>query len=356
MAMNTGTLDLTSLLAVTYPVTAGNFGIDKIAAVLAADNAAFNRIVREDLMSSLVDPTTDRQRIYGASTTGTMMEVDEYSRGPTQKQVVPPSVGFPLRLYQWPVGWTDKWFQTKSPADLAIQQQGAQVAFLRVLQREIKKALFLSANYTWVDFLVDGVSVAVKRLLNADSAAIPLGPNGEVFTASTHTHYIGSATLTAAAVQSAIDTVVEHGVRGPIIVAISTTDEAAFRALTGFLAAADPRLIFAPGGTVDRVPVRVNTLLLNNRLIGYFGAAEVWVKSWAIANYVVVYDADPANKPLAMRERTSGSGGLRIAAELAAFPLNATYQEAEFGLGVWNRTKAAVLYFANATYADPTIV
>lgn len=355
MAMQTGTHDVGVLFA-TNNQSVAQFGIDKAAAILAADLARFNAIVRADLMASLVTPTTDRQGVYGISNTGTMMEMDEYGRGPTQVEGVPPTGGFPLRMYQFPVGWTEIWMKNKTPRDLAIMNQNGQQAYLALLRREIKKAFFLSANYTFIDKLVDKVSLAVKRLLNADSAAIPNGPNGEVFTPSSHTHYTFEAALSASGLTAAINNVIEHGVTGPVVVAISATDEATVRALTGFTAAIDPRLIPAPGGTVNLPNERLNTLVLNNRMIGFFGATEVWTKPWAIANYAVVYDQGSAERPLVMRERSAGSGGLVVAAEISMFPLTAKYQQAEFGIAVWSRTKMAVHYFASGSaYADPTI-
>ena len=353
MPLKTGTHDIGTLLAVSNQSVAA-FGIDKVAAILAADLARFNAIVKGDLISSLVDVTTDRQRIYGVSNSGNMVEVDEYGRAPTQNQGTPPAAGFPLRLFAYALGWTEKFMQTKTPADVATMQNDAQMAYLRMLQRELKKSFYLSANYTFSDVLVDKVPLAVKRLLNADSAAIPNGPNGEVFNAATHSHYLGASSLTAGGVTSLIQTVIEHGVIGPVVVAISVTDEVAFRALTGFIPAADPRITLSQNA--DQITPRAAIYETNNRLIGYFGAAEVWVKPWAIANYVVAYDSDGANKPLVMRQRESTSlQGLRIAANISIFPLTAQNMEAEFGFAVWNRHKMAVLYFANATYADPAI-
>ena len=350
----TGTHDIAPPFNTTNH-TAADFGVDKVADILNADLAPFNALVREDLVNSLADVTTDKRRIYGVSNSGTMVELDEHGRAPTQVQGLPPTAGFPLRLFAFALGWTEKAMQVRTPRDLAIAQNDAQTAYLRMLQRELKKSIYLSANYTFVDHLIDKQTIDVKRLYNADSTTIPNGPNGETFNGATHSHYIGASSLTAAAVTSLIATVVEHGsIAGPIIVAISATDETAFRALTGFIPAADPRTVLSIAA--DQIRPRADIYAANNRLIGYFGAAEVWVKSWAIANYILAYDADGSNKPLAMRQRESTSlQGLRISATIKLFPLTAENMEAEFGFGVWNRQKAAVLYFANSTYADPTI-
>lgn len=353
MPQRTGTYDLTSLLAVTNQ-SAAEFGIDRIAEVLQQDIDAHNRIVVEDLLPELAEVTTDRQRIAGIVSDTEMMEVDDYGRAPTQVEVTPPTLGFPLRLFQHNIGWTEKFMEAATPADLAKRTLGAEGAHLRALRKAIQRAFYISANYTWVDRLIDSVSLAVKRLANADGFAIPTGPNGEAFDASTHTHYLAEAALSAAGATSLVNTVIEHEVAGTLRIAINSANEAAWRALSGFVAAADPRLILATNAS--QAEDRLDIMRLNDRMIGYFGAAEVWVKPWALANYAVAYIVAPETKPLVFRQRTQATlQGLRIAAETRAFPLTARFMEAEFGVGVWNRVAMAVLYHAGGAYVDPTI-
>src|SRR5678815_2825799 len=349
--MTTGTHDISTLLA-SRNTSVADFGMENIVPVLQKELAAHNQIVTT-LVNDLAEFTTDRQRKYGISVAGDMYEVDEYGRAPTQKAKPGDTGGFPLKLFQYALGWTAKWFDLHTPADMVIATQAAERAHLRMIQREIKRAFYTEANYTWNDFLVDGVDIAVKRLVNADSASIPEGPNNEVFDGATHTHYIGEASLTAAFLQAWINDLVEHGQGNNVKIAISTTDEAAVRALTGFTAYTDPRLIQPNTSVLATTPL--DTTRLNNRAIGVFGGAEVWVKSWAIANYVFIWDAG-SPKPLVIRQRSATSmQGLRIAGENRAYPLLAQFMEAEFGVAVWNRTNGVVGYFANATYATPTI-
>jgi len=349
--MTTGTHDISTLLATRYQ-SAADFGQDKIAAVLAADVAAHNAIMME-MVSDICEVTTDRQRRYGTSISGEMVEVDEYGRAQTQVAKPGATVGFPLRLNQFAIGWTEKWMQTHTPADMAIATQNAQKAHMRAVVRDIKRALYGATNYTFYDHLVDNVELAVKRLVNADSANIPDGPNGETFDGSTHTHYNANATLTAAALQANVDDVIEHGHGSMVRLAIARADETAVRALSGFTAYPDPRIIYratdTPGQTVD-------ISRLDNRAIGIFNGAEVWVKPWAIANYHFAWDAGATDKPLAFRQRESAAlQGLRIAATLNTYPLVAQYMEVEYGIGVWTRTNGAILYSASGTWADPTI-
>lgn len=349
--MPTGTHDISTLLATRYQ-SAAAFGLDTIRQVLEADVAAHNQIVQE-MVSGLCEVTTDRQRRYGTSVSGEMIEVDEYGRSQTQVARPGATVGFPMRLFQFGLGWTAKWFETHTPADMATAAQNAQKAHLRRVQREIKRAVYLSANYTFTDFLVDNVDLAVKRFVNADSAEVPDGPNGETFDGSSHTHYDAINGLTAAAAKAIINDVIEHGHGNSVRLAISRTDETTVRALSGFVAYPDPRIIYrntdTPGQTLD-------ISRLDNRAIGILEGAEVWVKPWAIANYLFAWDDGDPMKPLAFRQREAqGLQGLRIAATLDTHPLYAQYMEAEFGVGVWTRTNGAVLYFGAGTWADPTI-
>lgn len=361
MAPNVGTYTIETLLAARFQ-SAAEFGLDTIVDVLNADITAHNFNV-QNMVSEMAEPTIDRQRIYGTSAGGDMIEVDEFGRGPTQVFLPGVTVGFPMRLFQYNIGWNRKWLENATPRDLAVRVLAAEKAHLKAVTREMKKAFFLSANYTFTDFLTDRVSLGVKRLVNADSANIPDGPNGETFDGSSHTHYLARAggSLAATDLTSAINTVVEHGYGGDVKVVISRTDETTFRNLSGFTAYQDPRLIWpslptSSGTSSNLTGQPLDIARLDNRAIGVFGAAEVWVKPWAIANYAVVYDAASPNKPLCFRQRKRESlQGLRIAAEIETFPLQAQYMEAEFGIGVWTRTNGAVLYFGNTSYADPTI-
>jgi hypothetical protein len=351
MPQNTGTYDISALLA-TQNTTAAQFGLDTIAATLQRDLAAHNALVA-DMVGQMCEITTDRQRRYGTSVDGEMMEVDEYGRAPTQRASAGATVAFPLRTFQFNVGWDAKYMETATPADIARATASAQQAHLRGIRRELQKAIYRSANYTFNDFLVDKIDLGVKRFVNGDSAAIPNGPNAETFDGSTHSHFNANATLTAAALLANVNDVVEHGFGGRVMTVINVADEAAVRLLSGFKEYADPRLVYR---ATDTPAQTLDISRLDNRAIGLFGASEVWVKSWGIANYAFSFDAGSPQKPLAFRQRSQTAlQGLRLAAHLPSYPLFADVMEAEFGVGVWTRTNGAVLKFDNASYSDPTI-
>lgn len=351
MPQRTGTLQISDLLAIRNQSVVA-FGEDAVAATLQRDLEAHNRNV-SDMMAELAETTTDRQRRYGSTFDTEMVDVDEYGRGPTQKQVTGDTVGFPLHKVQYAIGWTRDYMLRATPADMAEQQIASRQAHVRRILRDIKRALYTPTNYTFTDYMDSRVDLAVKALVNADSADIPPGPNGEVFDGSTHTHYDGIAAISNAAAAAMVLDVLEHHNGFEIRIAINIADEAAWRALTDFKPYVDSRLRLQDGQPERRLEITRT----NNRPIGLIGAAEVWVKPWALAAYPVAYIAGAgAPKPLAMRRLPQAElQGLRIAAQIDTHPLHAQYMEDYFGIGVWNRTAAMVLRTDNATYAAPTI-
>lgn len=356
MPIKVGTHDVSSTFAARLSAIPNFQGqnMDRVQQALEQELAAHNGLMTE-MVGELADVTTQRLRTYGAAQGGAMIKVDEYGRGPTQISVPGDTAGFPLDKYQYAVGWTDTWFRIKLPIDLAVQVQAAEVADKKAVIFEIKRAIFGSANFTVFDHLVDNISLAVKRLVNADGAGIPTGPNGESFDGATHTHYNGFAALDAPNMLANINDVVEHGHGGAVRCYIATANEAAVRALPGFSPYLDPRLMVGAVAANQVDQPRLDITRLDNRAIGIMGAAEVWVKPWMIADYQFVFDS-AGPPPLAFRQREQETmQGLRVAGEIPVYPLLAKFMEREFGIGVWNRTNGAVGFFTNATYAVPTI-
>lgn len=355
--MPSGTYTVADLTSITTQ-TAVDFGLDQINRALTADLAAYN-MVFDDMVSELAEMSTDRERIYGASADGEMLESDEYDRGVAVKAGAGSNVGFPLKKFVKDVGWTRDYFLQSTPAQIANAVLAIQSMHTRAARRELQKALFLSSNYTTRDrFQAPQIDLAVKRLVNADSASIPNGPNGETFNAATHTHYdyLDGTAPTAAALTALIEDVVEHGHGSQVRLNINRSAETAVRALTGFKGYEDPRYIL--GTQINQPGQRLDISRIDNRAIGLFGAAEVWVRSWVPSGYALVYDAGTPLKPLIYRQHpVSSIRGLRIVASIEDYPLYAEVMDSYFGFGVWNRTNGAVLYYASGAnaYVDPTI-
>jgi hypothetical protein len=339
-----------------------DYGEDRLLDAFQSSLNAHNALV-QDMIGPLVEFTSDRVRRYGSDQKIDMIEADEYTRADAQK--VSPNgvdIGFPLRPYQVSLQWTRKHLQVSTPADLAKTMIAAQRADLANVRKAIQRALFTPTNnLTYRDRMIDNVTLPLRALLNADGAAIPEDDFGNTFDGATHTHYLGTASFVAADVEAAVNTVVEHGVNGPVLICINKAQQAAISGFANF----DPLLQvnIQPGGgsTADQV-INKGTLApfdVNNRMIGVWnGAVEVWVKPWVYANYVVVIESDPVKRPLVHRTRagSTGMGELRLVAENEQYPLRAETMEREFGVSVWGREQAAILYTANAVYAAPVIV
>ncbi len=354
MPTATGTHDINTLLATRHQ-TVAQFGEDTVLEVLRRDTAAHN-LLTQDMLSDLSTPTTDRLRRAGTSFTGEMIETDEYGRAPTQKNVPGQTVGFPLRKYQYPLGWTRDFLTKATPADLAQGQLAAQKAHrIRVLD-EAKKALYLATNYTFQDFFVDKVDLGVKRLVNADGAGIPDGPTGKQFDGSTHTHYTARvSTLDVSDIDSLIENVTEHGHTRGIKLVINLNNLAAISSLSEFTPLTGALVI--PGSASDRTTLTLDVNApADNRIVGVWaGNYPVWVKPWAVSNYVLCYAAGEEAKPLCERYDVDYGRGLQMPATIDLYPLRIDYNVVYTGFGVWTRTNGAILYIGGTTWADPSL-
>jgi hypothetical protein len=262
-----------------------------------------------------------------------------------------------LRGYGVAVQWTDLFMRRAgSAAQLAAQFQGAFSAYELAVQREIKRAIFYPTNVTFPDIRVDGVSLGVKRLVNADSANIPPGPNGESFNGATHTHYLGTGSFVVADLVALVETVVEHFTVGQPVININRASEATVRGFTGFYPYQPVQLVNQTAGIVAMGPLMQENIY--DRAIGILSSggitAEVRVKPWVPANYAHAW-MEGAPAPLVYRIDNDEDGSLRIVHEGRNEPFNARAIGIEFGIGIWNRTNGAAIRLNNATYAAPTI-
>jgi hypothetical protein len=347
-----GILSLDDLLA-RRDVTPLELGLDTIVASLNADMAIHNRLTT-DMVSTFAVVTTDIRRRYGVSSSIQFKKVDEFGRSHTQKAVTGSVVEFPMDKFQAAIGWTAEFFRQKTVADMAMTQSAVQNGHVLGIRTELQRAIYGAANYTFTDYLATGIDLGVKRFLNADGADIPMGPNGESFNAATHNHYLFSDDLTAAGADALVATVLEHHQNGAPKVFINLADQAKWEALPKFKPYTDARLTLDANGDVPTV--RQNMLQTNDKAIGLYGAAEVWIKPWALSDYSVCMDI-AAPKPLAARVREGSAIVLRTVAQNVLFPIQAEYMESEFGFGVYTRTNGAVLYHAvgAVAYVEPTL-
>jgi hypothetical protein len=303
-------------------------------------------------------PTTERIMGYGGSSGMQMVETDESGRADVSKPVPGGNIGIPLRLYQVGVQWTRKWLENHTPEDMMGVVTDVILTDTQNLHKAVRNAFFLSTNYSWTDHLIDNYSLSVKRLANNDGFAYPPDPYGNAI-AGSHNHYLARvSTLAASDVDAVVNTVAEHYIRGQVRLYIPFGLDATIR---GFNAAGQfIAEVPTTQRTADTVTIgtgSLDTSQINNRRIGYWGnqGAEVWVKPWVPANYMLAFMTNYGNKVLCKRVRNDGGGNLRIVVESSTDPLQTKAWEREVGFGVCDRLGAAALYTGGTSWVDPVI-
>ena len=339
--------------------SAASVGLDTINDILNRELAALNNSMTDGLRL-LADPLTEQQRIYGTSYRRAMQEVDEHGVPDSKKAQPGQTVGFPLRRFAVTLGWTRDALKRKTPAELAEDFISVRSGYNYEVIKQIKKAAYLKTNFTFVDELTNGVSLGVKRFLNADGAKIPDAPNGTSFTGATHTHYnamTGSAVANVD-INTLVDHVTEHGHNNGLLLAVAESDAPTISALSNFKNALDAGLI-TPSPTTQTFGAVAAPQLGDNRLIGFWrnSAVAVWIKPWAVAGRYACFGTGSGEKPLGYRQPAfAGLQGLRFNSIDERLTILAQLIEAEFGFGVWDRTAGAFLDVVNqATWSDPTI-
>ena len=312
-----------------------------------------NQLLAEAI-NDFVEMSTDRLRRYGGPDQMQMEELDEFGTASAQKISAGATMGFPLQFFGGGLQWSRLYFQNATGAELAAQVSAMMDADVKNVLKRLKYALMTPTNYTFEDRRVDHVQLGVKALVNADGAPIPIAPDGTTFNASTHTHYLGTNSFGASDLTSLTNTVIEHFLHGSIKVLINQGSEASVRGLTGFQPYFDGRLT-PTITTTNADQVALDVMNITNRAIGIYGPAEIWVKPWIPANYMIALMDDPQQKALVMRTRSAGSGDLELLFDNEIYPLRARNYGREFGMGVWNRVAAAVLYIGNSTYQAPAL-
>lgn len=349
-----GINSISDLEQVKY-ASAAEYGLDSINEILAADLQDYN----DDLlfqMQAFAKPVTVQAMVYGTSASLDMTEVGEFSRALSSKESVGETVMFPIRIYETILGFTRHFFELKTVAELVERYLQMQAGHTQRMMLEMRKALFNSSNYTYVDPF-DSVSLSVKRLLNADSTKIPNGAGGEVFTIASHSHYnvCSGSILDVAGVDEVIDDVAEHGKVKGLKLFINKDELSNLSGLSKYTALSTDLMVY---GNTDSTRSKLDIENTGNRMVGLWdNRYEVWIKpsTFVPSGYAIACATEEVEKALAFRQLAAPSmQGLRIDAPLVDHPLLSEVGQAIYGFGVFDRTAAAVV-ISGSVWADPTL-
>jgi hypothetical protein len=342
--------------------TVAQFGIDKAYELIQKDADVHNALVNDELIPDLCETTEDREITYGAADDMTVEEIDEYGRPDTQKVGFAETLGLPLSSYGRSIGWTWDVMQVITPRELLMQYLAAQTADLKGIKVNILRRVFNPFDtLEYVDAKIDKRKLKLYAFYNADGMQVWPGPDGQDFDPDTHTHYTASTTLSASVIDALIGNVLEHGRAGKLELRIARVNESQIRALNGagqFLPY-DYSYVIPPTNEA-RARGELDPDNIEDRAIGMWGPAEVWVKPYQPSNYLWVLDKGVATqKPLKRRTRKGGAfanWGLRGKHRNEDFPLFADTLARDYGVGVGNRHMSAAHFVdGGGVYAQPTI-
>jgi len=351
--MGFGTNTSFDTLAYARNTTVAKFGEDRAFDAIEVAFEAHNEQMQE-MMQDLAEMTTDQLRAYGGPDNMAMEELDEFGTPDAQKISAGQNIGFPCKYYGIGLQWTRQYFQGAMASELAAQATAAMDADIKMIKRDMARALFYPTNYSFIDRLAPKkLTLPVKSLVNADSMAIPPAPDGTTFNGASHTHYLGTSAFAAADLTAGVSTVNEHFLSGQITIMINIAQEATVRGFTGFTA----RLPVSIIGSISSNQATANLDVYNvtNRCIGDFNGVEVWVKAWIPSGYVLFLHSGTGDKVLVRRTLEGDTGDLQLLFDLEEYPLRSKAMGRKFGFGVWNRLAAAVLDTGHSSYNQPVI-
>lgn len=309
--------------------------------VLAEYTAMLN-----EWLGDLATFTIEYQERYGVVGGGELQPSDEYGRPLATRPAGYFDVAYPLYQFGDRKGWTDIYLAKVTGDRISRELDDAILKDRTTMLKMLLRTLLDKTNGTYVD--PDKGSLTIRRLANNDGALTPPEHNGNTF-ASTHTHYVATnnATLATAHLQTMYDHLAEHGLNGDVILEVADQEVPLIQALTGFVAASDPR-IDAPTGT--------SATVRGDRAIGRIKNMEVRNMGWMPDGYMFAYDA-AADPPVAVRQDPEGElQGFRLVRTEERYPLRNAFFRRRAGMGVRNRLNGVVTQIvASTTYTTPTI-
>lgn len=346
-------------VARTMPI--GEYGEDNAYENIQAFYKAHSDYVKQ-MLSSLVDQHDKPVRSYGDTNTKTVEEVDEIGTPLPQRKSTRFDQGFSLRRFKISDAWTEDFMERATVGDVEQEAVATITADLRLVKWKIQQALFTATNSTFNDRWgpQPNIALPVRAFYNADGGPIKVGPQGQTFDGTSHTHYAYNATLTEAAVDALLLLIYEHnGQQDGLRLLIPKAAAATFATFSKFVADQPASYVFQVTDTKTMTPLDVVSRF--DREIGtYDSNVRVCIREFMPTYYIFAHSMQ-AEKPLAIREPTIGVGskrqrGLYMYARHQSWGLASVEHRHDFDINVLNRCNGALLYYnSGSAYTAPTI-
>lgn len=335
--------------------------VQEMNIALSALNAEF---ANDPLWASLVSFTDQPEVEYRIGSSNGFEDFTEYGEADAKRAEVDGHM-LPLRAFDRGLGWTWNYLRkarmSQIEADLADAVQDARTKWrVQILTRLLKRG-----DDSGVTYGLGSSGLSPGFATTAASTGVDFTPPtyaGNTF-ASTHEHYVGitGGAWTLAAFQDMKAELREHGHQPPYNFMTGPSDEAAVRALTGFVGVAQANVAYA--NTVSLASVVGEALASGAYPVGVIEDHTVWVVPGMPQYYGFSwkpYGPRSQRNPLRVR-LPKGETAPMIkalpdprAGNNSAYPIQNLMLFVEFGVGVFDRTNGTPRYNNNATWADGT--
>ncbi len=279
---------------------------------------------------------------------------------PTPKRGATTGHSLPLIPYDRALGWTMMYVRKARRMKLDADVRSA-VTDIRshwqqkILERFFKmegEAVGTTANASVP--LADGGTV--------DSTYVPNdSPDGESF-ASSHDHFLRTATLNQAALDAAVESLQEHGHQGPFDIIAARADAGTWTntsTFTGFKKPEWPGIVYHSSATERMAQTNIEEYF--GYVEGPYGISRLWLTPRVPTNYFGVFKSygagDPRNPVRIRIDNNFGFGWQIVPGNWVNAPslMAVCYAEMGFGIGE-DRTNGVCTYIAaSGDYVTPTI-
>lgn len=286
-------------------------------------------------------------------------EATEYGV-PTPKKGATSGHSLPIKPYDRAMGWTMMYLRNARATKLDADVRSAITDARNLWQQKLLARFFKSAGETVGS--TSNASVPFVDAAATDTSYVPpQSPEGEAF-ASSHTHWLRLDGITQANLNTAVETLQEHGHKSPFEMIVARADIGSWSNktnVTGYKNPEWPGIVYHASATERAAIPEVS------EYVGYvetdYGICRIWATPRVPTTYWGLYKAygpgDPRN-PLRVRINANlGFGYVLVPGNWINAPSQIAVAYTEFGVGIGeDRTNGVCVYNAGAgSYTDPTI-